>query len=168
MESRDPGTTSGDPTRRMPSTGVPAPATASSYQAPETGDDASLTDKARESAGAALEKVGEAAHTAREQAASAAHTAQQTVDGQRDTVAGGLDTVATQLRDRAEAIPGGDATTQAAQAAAVRLEGASEYVREHDVNDMLTDLERIVRSHPTESLIVAAAAGFLVGRMFKS
>jgi ElaB/YqjD/DUF883 family membrane-anchored ribosome-binding protein len=113
-------------------------------------------------------KVSEKANQAREQASHAAHEAQRKVDAQRDTVAGGLGTVATQLRDRAETIPGGDKSTQVAQNAAQRIEGASEYVREHEVSEMMTDLERLVRTHPTESLVVAAAAGFLVGRMFKS
>jgi ElaB/YqjD/DUF883 family membrane-anchored ribosome-binding protein len=104
---------------------------------------------------------------AREKATETLSHATEAADAQRDTVAGGLDTVATQLRDRAEMIPGGDRTTQIAQTAAERVEGVSTYVRDHEVSDMMSDLETVVRTHPMESLAVALAAGFLVGRMFK-
>jgi ElaB/YqjD/DUF883 family membrane-anchored ribosome-binding protein len=133
-----------------------------------------MTDKASEVAGTAKEKASELTGTAREKASELTGTAREklsgttdTIDAQRDTVAGGLDTVATQLRDRAETIPGGEKTTQVAQTAAAKLENASGYLREHEVSDMMTDVERLVRNHPTESLVVALAAGFLVGRMFK-
>lgn len=145
-----------------------AESTATSYQKPESNDDAPMREKASDATEQARVKAGEAAHAAREQASEKLDAAQQSVDAQRDTVAGGLDTVATQLRERAEMFPGGDATTHAAQTAARGIESASGYVREHDVNQMMSDLERVVRSHPTESLVVALAAGFLVGRMFKS
>jgi ElaB/YqjD/DUF883 family membrane-anchored ribosome-binding protein len=72
------------------------------------------------------------------------------------------------LRDKAETIPGGDKTTQAAQMAADKMETASGYLREHEVSDMLTDVQTLVRQHPTESLVVALAAGFLLGRALKS
>jgi ElaB/YqjD/DUF883 family membrane-anchored ribosome-binding protein len=52
--------------------------------------------------------------------------------------------------------------------AADRLEDVSGYMREHEVSDMMSDLESLVRSHPTESLVVALAAGFLLGRALKS
>jgi ElaB/YqjD/DUF883 family membrane-anchored ribosome-binding protein len=41
-------------------------------------------------------------------------------------------------------------------------------MREHEVSDMMTDVEGFVRSHPTESLVIALAAGFMLGRAFKS
>lgn len=138
----------------------------------------SAKEKATEMAGTAKDKATEVAGTAKDKATELTSTAKEklsglsggteSIDAQRDTVAGGLDTVATQLRDKAETIPGGEKTTQIAQNAAEKIETASSYLRENEVSDMMTDVERLVRSHPTESLVVALAAGFLVGRAFKS
>jgi ElaB/YqjD/DUF883 family membrane-anchored ribosome-binding protein len=188
MVTRDPSRGNDDPTSSMPTTGTgynrqgtdpTTGATSTTYsphtdvtgysteQPSTTGGDASMTEKATAAAEQAREKASDVAGQARERAGEAVHAATQTVDAQRDTVAGGLDTVATQLRDRAETIPGGDKTTQLAQTAADRIEGASGYLRQHEVSDMMSDLETVVRAHPTESLVIALAAGFLVGRMFK-
>lgn len=139
-----------------------------------SGSGESVKDKASDMADTARDKAGEATQVARDKASEATAAAKDklsdatdTIDGQRDTVAGGLDSVASQLRDRAETIPGGDKTTQMAQTAAVKIESASGYLRENEVSDMMTDVERLVRTHPTESLVVALAAGFLLGRAMK-
>ena len=55
-----------------------------------------------------------------------------------------------------------------AHTAADKLETTADYVREHDVRDMMGDVEQFVKSHPGQSLIAAAAVGFLVGRAFRS
>jgi ElaB/YqjD/DUF883 family membrane-anchored ribosome-binding protein len=135
----------------------------------------SMTDKASEMAGTAKDKAADMAGTAKDKASELTGAAREklsgtteTIDAQRDTVAGGLDSVATQLRDRAETIPGGEKTTQLAQTAADKIETASGYLRETEVSDMMTDVEGFVRSHPTESLVIALAAGFLLGRAIKS
>jgi len=134
-----------------------------------------MTDKAGEMAGTAKDKATDMAGTAKDKASELAGTAKEklsgttdSIDAQRDTVAGGLDSVASQLRDRAETIPGGDKTTQIAQTAADKIETASGYLRETEVSDMMSDVEGFVRSHPTESLVIALAAGFLLGRAIKS
>ena len=54
-----------------------------------------------------------------------------------------------------------------AHTAADKLEATADYVREHDVKDMISDVERFVKDHPSQSLIAAAAVGFLVGRAFR-
>jgi ElaB/YqjD/DUF883 family membrane-anchored ribosome-binding protein len=135
----------------------------------------SMTERASDMAGTARDKATDMAGTAKDKASELTGTAREklsgttdAVDAKRDTVAGGLDTVATQLRDRAETIPGGDKTTQVAQTAAAKIETASGYLRETEVSDMMSDVEGFVRSHPTESLVIALAAGFLVGRAIKS
>lgn len=127
----------------------------------------SMTDKATEMAGTAKDKATEMAGTAKDKVTDVAGSATDTVDAQRDSVAGGLDKVATTLRDRADQIPGGDKTTQMAQTAAERLQTASSYIKQNEVSDMMTDVESFVRTHPTESLVVALAAGFLLGRTIR-
>jgi ElaB/YqjD/DUF883 family membrane-anchored ribosome-binding protein len=119
-------------------------------------------------ASTAKDKAMDAAGTAKDKADKVVGQATQTVDQQRDSVAGGLDSVAGSLRERADQIPGGDKTTHMAENAADKIQSASGYLRENDVNDMMQDVQVFVRQHPTESLVMAAAAGFLVGRMLKS
>jgi ElaB/YqjD/DUF883 family membrane-anchored ribosome-binding protein len=134
----------------------------------QTSGEAGMKDKAVDAASTAKDKAAEMAGTAGDKAKQMTGAATDKLDAQRDTVAGSLDTVATTLRDKAETIPGGDKTTQAAQMAADKMETASGYLREHEVGDMLTDVQTLVRQHPTESLVVALAAGFLLGRALKS
>jgi ElaB/YqjD/DUF883 family membrane-anchored ribosome-binding protein len=154
----------------LPAGGANDAATYSPYGDQSGGGDtgAGMKDKAADAASMAKDKATEMAGTASEKARQATGAATEKLDAQRDTVAGGLDTVATTLRDKAETIPGGDKTTQAAQTAADKLETASTYLRQHEVNDMMSDLETMVRTHPTESLVVALAAGFLLGRALKN
>ena len=49
-----------------------------------------------------------------------------------------------------------------------KVEATAQYVRKHDVQDMMADLENLVRRHPGQSLVAAAAVGFLLGRAFTS
>ena len=121
-----------------------------------TGQEQQVTDRARE-------KAGEAMDTAR----SGLQQAEQRVDENRGRAADSMDEAAQKLHERADSVPGGERTTEIAHQAADHLQSASEYVREHDVSDMTSDLESFVRKHPAESLIVAAAAGFLVGKMLR-
>jgi ElaB/YqjD/DUF883 family membrane-anchored ribosome-binding protein len=147
----------------------------SETEASASSSSGSVKDRATDMAGTARDKVSDVTSTARDKVSSATDTARgamgsatETVNQQRDTVAGSLDTVATTLRDNAETIPGGERTTQIAQTAAEKIETASGYLREHEVSDMMSDVEGFVRTHPTESLVIALAAGFLLGRTIRS
>lgn len=89
-------------------------------------------------------------------------------DAGRERAAEGMHTAAEQVREKAEQLPGGEHTGQIAHKAADTMESAAGYMREHDVNEMASDLQQIVRDHPREALIAAAAVGFLVGRAMRS
>lgn len=128
----------------------------------------SQTDQMKDKAADTKDKATEAASTAKEKASEATQKATEQVDAKREQAAGAMDTAAVQLRERGESLPGGERTTEMAAAAADKVEATSTYIRDNDVQDMLTDLETVVRSHPTEALIAAGVAGFLVGRMFRS
>jgi ElaB/YqjD/DUF883 family membrane-anchored ribosome-binding protein len=144
-----------------------SPTTYSPYGETDRAETGDVKDKVASAAGTAKDKMSDAAGTATEKARQVTGTATEKLDAQRDTVAGGLDTVASTLRERAETIPGGERTTQAAQTVADRVEEASSYLRQHEVSDIVSDLENYVRTHPTESLIAALAAGFLLGRALR-
>jgi ElaB/YqjD/DUF883 family membrane-anchored ribosome-binding protein len=128
-------------------------------------------DKTRNSGGMNPEEMknraGQATQQARHKASEATETAAHAVDERRGQAAEQMDSTAQQVRERGESLPGGERTTEMAEMAAEKIEATSSYVREHDVQDMMSDLETLVRNNPTQSLIAAAAAGFLVGRMLR-
>jgi hypothetical protein len=47
------------------------------------------------------------------------------------------------------------------------VEVSSEYLRDHDMEEMRTDLEREIRAHPIKSIALAIGAGYVLGRLFK-
>jgi phage-related minor tail protein len=76
-----------------------------------------------------------------------------------------MERAADMVRDRAEGT--GGTTAQAGTKVADTMETAAGYMREHDVNEMWTDLETYARTHPTQALIGAVVTGFLVGRLIR-
>jgi ElaB/YqjD/DUF883 family membrane-anchored ribosome-binding protein len=48
------------------------------------------------------------------------------------------------------------------------VQSTATYLREHDTKQMMSDVEDIVRRNPGQSLLIAAAVGFLVGRAFRN
>jgi hypothetical protein len=67
------------------------------------------------------------------------------------------------IRRKAEGFPGREAVGAVTRPAADKVHAAAVYFRQHNAKDMLTDLEIFLRRHPGESILAAAAAGFLVG-----
>jgi len=110
------------------------------------------------------DKLSERATQAREKVSDLAKSAADTVDGRRSTAADGLETAATTLHDTAKSLPGGEAVSDVAHAAADRLSTTADYVRTHDVSRMMGDVETLVKNNPGPSLLAAAVFGFLVGR----
>lgn len=83
-----------------------------------------------------------------------------------DALARGMDAAASALHGRAETLPGGDKIVRAAHDAADAMETAAAYVREQDLKAMMADVRQMARRHPGATLLVAAAAGFLLARRF--
>jgi ElaB/YqjD/DUF883 family membrane-anchored ribosome-binding protein len=88
------------------------------------------------------------------------------VDANRSVAAQGLEQAASTIRDTANSLPGGEAVTDLAHTAADKLSATAGYVRETDVNTMMTDVETLVKNNPGPALMAAAVVGFLVGRAF--
>jgi ElaB/YqjD/DUF883 family membrane-anchored ribosome-binding protein len=82
-----------------------------------------------------------------------------------DKAASGLGAAAEKLREQGEQ-QGGKAGTYATTVAD-KLESASGYLREKDSDQILTDLEELVRAKPMESLLAAAGIGLLLSRIIK-
>lgn len=90
-----------------------------------------------------------------------------TIDGKRSAAASGLDRAASTLHRRAERLPGGPRVSRAAHSAADSISAAGAYVRDHDVNRMLKDVETVITNNPGRSLLAAAAIGFVLARAFR-
>jgi ElaB/YqjD/DUF883 family membrane-anchored ribosome-binding protein len=121
----------------------------------ESGDEQSLGEKLSDTAGQVKDKVGVLGRNAADK-----------VDENRDAAASGLDKAASALHDKAESLPGGGKVTSLARAAADRMTSTADYVREHDVDGMMKDVESLVKNNPGRSLLAAAVIGFLLGRTF--
>jgi ElaB/YqjD/DUF883 family membrane-anchored ribosome-binding protein len=64
-----------------------------------------------------------------------------------------------------EGAAGARARLQARASRAVEV--SSDYLREHDIDEMRTDLEREIRAHPIKSIAIALGAGYVLGRIFR-
>jgi len=92
------------------------------------------------------------------------------VDKAKDQVDAGIDKAASGLESTAETIKGmtGEGKGMPAQAGvkvAESMETAAAYLKEHSSDEIFKDLEVYVKEHPTQALVGAIFAGFLVGRM---
>jgi ElaB/YqjD/DUF883 family membrane-anchored ribosome-binding protein len=83
------------------------------------------------------------------------------IDEQRNAAASKLDDTASTLHDAAGKM------TRMAHRAADTLEQTSQYIREHDSSAMMEDVVHFVKRYPTQAIVGAAVAGFLVGRLFR-
>ena len=114
------------------------------------------------------EKISNTATQVKDKVTDLGHSAADKINENRDAAAGGLDKAAATLHDKADSLPGGDKVTSLAHATAEKLSSTADYVREHDVNRMMTDVGTLVKNNPGPSLLAAAVIGFLVGRAFSS
>jgi ElaB/YqjD/DUF883 family membrane-anchored ribosome-binding protein len=112
--------------------------------------------------------VSDTAEKAQDKVEEVGRTVQGNIDENRGPAADKLQDVASTLHEKADSLPGGEKVANLAHSAADKVEATAEYVREHDVQDMMADVENFVRKHPGQSLVAAAAVGFLLGKAFKS
>jgi hypothetical protein len=87
------------------------------------------------------------------------------IDEKREAVADGIDSAASSLHARAESLPGGEKIVSAAHTAAEAMEKTADYLRDQDLNDMLSDVQQVVKRHPGITLFAAAVAGFILARV---
>jgi len=85
-------------------------------------------------------------------------------DDKKDAVARSLDAAASSLHARVESLPGGPNVARAAHSTADTMEKAADYVRDHDLKGLLSDVTRIAKRHPGATLLAATALGFLAVR----
>ena len=57
--------------------------------------------------------------------------------------------------------------TQLGRKAVDQFSAATEYFRQHDVNEMVSDVKSWVRAHPTQALVAAVAIGFVAAAVLR-
>jgi ABC-type transporter Mla subunit MlaD len=108
-----------------------------------------LTDAASElgkNARESVEELGRKLDDAKDQTAGALHSAASTVRRTGRQTSGAIDDLATGTADR--------------------LDNTASYVDNHELSDAFHGLQRFGRRHLAESVICAAAIGFLAGAAF--
>lgn len=103
---------------------------------------------------------------AQRQAAEAGRKTLGQIDQQQQTAASGPEAAASTLHQSAERLRGGEKVSKAAHATADKVRQTADFVREHDVNAMVQNVQDLVKRHPGQALLAAAVVGFLVGRVF--
>ena len=123
-----------------------------------SGEPASMMDKAREQMAPGMDK-------AKEQIEGGIEKAKDQADAGMDKAAEGLESTADRIKSMAgegEGMP-----AQAGTKLAEGMETAATYLKDHSSDELLKDLEGYVKEHPTQALVGAIFAGFLVGRIMR-
>jgi len=128
-----------------------------------TGTASGLTDAAQ----SVSDKVSDTASNIKQKVSDAGHQASGQINAKRGPAADALEDAASTIHEKAESLPGGDTVRSVAHSTAEKLESTADYIREHDIRSMLSDVEDVVRRNPGPSLLIAAAVGFLIGRAFR-
>jgi ElaB/YqjD/DUF883 family membrane-anchored ribosome-binding protein len=90
------------------------------------------------------------------------------VESGRESAATSLDSAASGIRAKADSLPGGPDVSRFARRAADKIGGAAQYLRDHEVKDMMSEVQSFVKEHPAQALLGAAVIGFLAGRARRS
>ena len=126
----------------------------------------SVISTAQEKVGQATEQAGAVMDTAKEQVTKVTDQATTAADAGMDKAASGLDTIAGTLRERGGSMGGGSMAT-IATTAADKMEAGAQVLREKDTEQLVSDLEALVRRKPVESLLVAAGIGFVLAKIVR-
>jgi ElaB/YqjD/DUF883 family membrane-anchored ribosome-binding protein len=110
---------------------------------------------------------------AKETISDAGRKAVDKINEQREPAASSLDSAASSLHRTASSFPEGvksgvDTVASAAHATADKIQATADYVRNNDLNAMMGDVEGLVKRYPGQSLLAAAAVGFLIGRVLRN
>jgi ElaB/YqjD/DUF883 family membrane-anchored ribosome-binding protein len=112
------------------------------------------------------ETMGDKAQRVKDRVADTGRRTVDKIDASREPTADALGRAASGIHETT------DRATQrlsgAAHRAADRIQATADYVREHDLRAIGNDVVGIVNRYPRESVAIAVALGFLLGRAFRS
>ena len=94
-------------------------------------------------------------------------TSASTLDQLKGTVADKLKSASSALKQKASQAEPNSSVANYADKASGWLGNASDYVREMNPSQVKTDLQRQVRNNPGRTLLIAGAAGLLLGALLR-
>jgi len=115
----------------------------------------------------ASDQISEAVTSVKDKAQDLGKMAADKVNESRTSAANGLASAASTIHQKADTLPGGDTVHSMAHTTADKLAATADYVRSHEMKDVIADLEQVVRRNPGPALLAAVAVGFMAGRMFR-
>jgi uncharacterized protein YjbJ (UPF0337 family) len=136
--------------------------------------DAGMTGAAGEAIGQVKQQAGQVVQQTREMTGQALDRARSEVksqiSSQKDRAAGALGSVADAIRMTGQNLQQGDQAgiAQYADRAAEMVDGLTGYLREHDVDDLITEVESFARRQPALFLGGAFMLGFCAARFLRS
>jgi ElaB/YqjD/DUF883 family membrane-anchored ribosome-binding protein len=110
--------------------------------------------------------VQHAMETGKAKATDVAHSLQERTEQGRERAAGGLENAASQLRSNF-AGDGEGVKGQVGVKVADSLEKTAVYLRDHETDQIWSDVETFVTEHPVQAAAGALVAGFVLGRMLR-
>jgi len=129
------------------------------------GDESALAAKAKEAGCSAVEKTKNMASSVVQNLEDAASTIGHKAEGAVDSVGGGMNSLASTIRQNA---PAHGVLGSAAAGVASSLESGGAYLQEQNLHGMAEDLTSLIRRYPIQALLVVVGVGFLVGRASRS
>jgi len=115
----------------------------------------------------ASDQISEAVTNVKDKAQDLGRLAADKVNETRSSAANGLASAASAIHQKADSLPGGDTVHSVAHTTGDKLAATADYVRSHEMKDVIADLEQVVRRNPGPALLAAVAVGFMAGRMFR-
>src|SRR5207302_3519559 len=89
--------------------------------------------------------AADAASRVQDQAKRYGQRAMDAVESSRESAASSLDSAASEIRARADSLPGGQDVSQFARRAADKIGATAQYLREHEVKDLMSEVEDFVK-----------------------
>jgi len=131
-----------------------------------------IRDRARSAIGAAGDRLGDMGSTLRERAGTAKNRLADALESgadklRRNDAVANL-TGATPGADGSATIPVDGRLNQVSDKVAGGMQATADWLREAELADLKTGIERQVKEHPGRTLLIAAGLGYLIGRAFRS
>jgi uncharacterized protein YjbJ (UPF0337 family) len=113
------------------------------------------------------DQASETVGRAKDQAKGLGRKVRGKIEQSRTPAADRLEDAASVLHARAEKLPGVETVARWAHGTADKMQATADYVRGHDMGDMMADVKTFARKHPGASLLTAAVLGFFITRAFR-
>ena len=131
-----------------------------------------FTDRARDLAGSAQDKLADVGSTVRDRAGNLKHSLADALDSGanrlRQRSGGAQSDLAGATTSGSVAVEHDGRMTQVGNKVATGMESTADWLRDADLANLRTGIERQVKEHPGRTLLIAAGLGYLIGKAFRN